>query len=305
MSLAEIITGLRNDDGDLPDSSLVELSELDSEEMALLAQSWDDIAPERRSIIVSRLIEMADRNVTLNFHAVFNHCLGDTHAEVRKEAVRGLWECEKTSLIEPLIGLLEEDPSEAVQVEAARTLGRFALLVENGTIASEYTSRIAHTLLNITDDSTRPMDVRRHALEAVAPLSLPEVKTAIGDNYLSRDDRLRISSVRAMGGSCDPSWLPVLLRELGSADAEMRRKVVESLGEIEEKDTVPQLAELIYDDDIEVRLATIHALGSIGGAEASECLKLCLDDPNEAVSQAAEEALQELANREGMSSFLI
>ena len=305
MSLAEILTNLRNDDGNLPDSSLVELSELDSEEMALLAQSWDNIAPERRSIIISRLVELADSNVTLNFHAVFKHCLWDTHAEVRKEAVRGLWECETPSLIESLIGLLEEDPSEAVQVEAARTLGRFALLVENGTITSQYASRIAHTLLNITDDSTRPMDVRRRALESVAPLSLPEVKTAIEDTYLSRDDRLRISSVRAMGGNCDPSWLPILLRELGSADAEMRREVAEALGEIEEKDTVPQLAELIYDGDVEVQLATIRSLANIGGGEASECLKQCLADPNEVVSQAAEEALQELANMEGMSSFVI
>ena len=200
--------------------------------------------------------------------------------------------------------MLEEDPSEAVQVEAARTLGRFALLMENGTVASEYASRMAHTLLYITDDNTRPMDVRRQALEAVAPLSLPEVKTAIGDTYLSKDDRLRISSVRAMGGSCDPSWLPILLRELDSADAEMRREVAEALGEIEEEDTVPQLADLIYDNDVEVQLATIRSLGNIGGSEASECLKQCLDDPNETVSQTAEEALQELANREGMSSFL-
>lgn len=305
MSLAEILTGLRNDDGDLPDSSLVELSELDSEEMPLLVQSWDAIVPERRSLIINRLVELADSNVTLNFHAVFKHCLGDTHAEVRKEAVRGLWECEKPSLIESLIGLLEEDPSEEVQAEAAHALGRFALLVENGTITSEYTSRIAHTLLNIADDSTKPMDILRRALEAVAPLCLPEVKTAIENAYLSMDDRLRISSVRAMGRNCDSSWLPILLRELGSADAEMRREVAEALGEIEEKDTVSQLAELIYDDDVDVRLATIHSLGNIGGAEASECLKQCLDDPNEAISQAAEKALQELANIEGMSSFSV
>jgi HEAT repeat protein len=305
LSLAEILTSIRNDEGDLPDSNLVELSELDSGELALLAQSWNSIAPERRSIIISRLVELADRNVTLNFHAVFKHCLTDTHAEVRKEAVRGLWECEKPSLIESLIGLLEEDPSEAVQIEAARALGRFTLMVEHGTITSEHTSGMAHFLLNIANDSTRPMDVRRHALKAVAPLGLPEVKTAIGDTYLSKDDRLRINSVRAMGGSCDPSWLPILLRELGSADAEMRREVAEALGEIAEKDTVPQLAELIYDKDVEVQLTTIRSLGNIGGAEASECLKQCLDDPTESVSQAAEEALQELANREDTSSFSI
>jgi HEAT repeat protein len=305
LALAEILTSLRSDDRDLPDSSLVALSGLDSEEMAPLVQVWSNIAPERRSVIISRLVELADRNVALNFHAIFKYCLSDTHAEVRKEAVRGLWECEKPSLIGPLIGLLEKDPSEAVQVEAARALGRFTLLIEHGTITSEHTSRIAHTLLNIANDRARTVDVRRHALEAVAPLSLPEVRTAIGETYLSRDDRLRIGSVRAMGGSCDPFWLPVLLREIGSSDAEMRREAAEALGEIEERDTVPQLAELIYDDDVEVKLATIHSLGNIGGTEASECLKQCLDDPNETVSQAAEEALQELVNREDMSSFLI
>lgn len=305
MSLEEVLVDLRRCDGTLPDSRLAELSELGTGELTQLARAWEKVEPERRLDAVKRLAELADGNIALNFHAVFRVCLSDRDTEVKKQAVRGLWECEEPSLIGPLVALLEEDTSDEVQAEAARALGRFALLAEHGVLPPEDTSRIARALLGVVDDSSRSAEVRQRSLEAAAPLSLPEVKTAIQDSYRSNDDQLRISSVRAMGGTCDSSWLPVLLQELGSTDADMRREAAEALGEIEEEEAVPELSELIYDDDAEIRLATVRALGNIGGPEASESLKQCLDDPNEAVSQAAEDILQGLTDSEEMSPFLI
>ena len=287
------------------DSNLAELSELDSGEMSLLGQSWNSIARERRLYIVQRLVELAGSDVSLNFHRVLRYCLIDPDSEIRREAIRGLWECEQPSLIESLINLLKNDTSEAVQLEAALALGRFALLAEYGVINSEQGSRVAHTLLDVSKDCSRSIEVRQQALEAVASMSLPEVKTAIEDAYSSKDDRLRISSLRAMGISCDPSWMTILLKELGSNDSDMRREAVEALGRIEKENSVPQLAELIYDRDIEVQLATIIALGSIGGAEATECLKQCLKDPNEIISQAAEDVLKEMTGNDDISSFLL
>jgi len=287
------------------DSNLAELSELDSGEMSLLVQSWNSIARERRLYIVQRLTELADRDVSLNFHGVMRYCLTDSDAEIRKEAIRGLWECEEPSLIESLINLLENDTSEAVRVEAALALGRFAMLAEHGTIKPEHGSRVARSLLDVSKDVSHSLEVRQQALESVASMSLPEVSEAIKSAYHSGDERLKASALRAMGISCDSSWMTILLRELSSTDTDMRHEAVEALGRIEEEDAVPHLAELIYDKDIEVRLTTIMALGSIGGTEATECLKQCLDDPNEIISQAAEDILKEMTGNDDIASFLL
>ena len=305
MSLADVLATLSDSDGPLPDSTLAELSELKPRELALLAQAWDSTAQQRRREVVSRLAELADSNIELSFHGIFRHCLSDDDAEVREEAVRGLWECEDGSLADTFIFLMEQDSSEAVRAEAARALGRFALLTEYGALAREYAHLIAGALLNMVRDTSQPVDLRGAALEAVAPLSLSQVETVITDSYRNDDDRIRMSALRAMGASCDPSWLPALFRELYSSDSDMRREAAAALGAIEDEASVSQLAELVYDEDVEVRLATIRALGNIGSTEATECLKLCLDDPDEAVSRAAEEILDELADGEGMSSFLV
>jgi HEAT repeat protein len=61
---------------------------------------------------------------------------------------------------------------------------------------------------------------------------------------------------------------------------------------------VPYLIELVNDSDTEVQLAAIRALGKIGGTEAEECLKRCLNDSSELVQQAAQKALDELGVEE-------
>jgi len=303
--LADLLSSLTRSDTVPTDANLAELSELDSGEMSLLAHFWNNITRERRLYIVQRLTELADRDVSLNFYGVMRYCLTDSDAEIKKEAIRGLWECEDPSLTEFLINLLENDISEAVQVEAALALGRFALLAEHGTINPEQGSLVARVLLEVSKDLSRSIEVRQQALEAVASMSLPEVGKAIEDAYHSSDDRLKASALRAMGIGCNPSWMATLLRELSSTDTDMRHEAVEALGRMEEEDAVPHLAELIYDKDIEVQLATIMALGSIGGTEATECLKQCLDDPNEIISQAAEEVLKEMTGNDDIASFLL
>ena len=305
MLLVDLLPRLTRNDTVPTDSSLAELSELDSDEMSLLVQSWNNISRERRLYIVRRLTELADRDVSLNFHSIMKYCLTDPDVEIRKAAIRGLWEYEEPSLIESLIDLLENDTFEAVQVEAVLALGRFAILAEHGTIDPEHGPRVACALLTVSKDFSRSIEVRQQALESVASLSLSEVSEAIEDAYHCSDERLKTSALRAMGVSCDPSWMNTLVGELGSTDADMRHEAVEALGRIEEEDAVPHLAELIYDKDIEVRLATIMALGSIGGTEATECLKQCLDDPDEIVSQTAEDVLKEMSGNDDITSFLL
>lgn len=298
-----IIANLVNSDKSLPSSKLAELSNLNSEELAVLEQVWATIEPKRRRQIVSQLVRLAEDDFELNFDSIFKNCLKDQDVQVRSKAIEGLWENEEPSLINPLINLLEQDSSEKVQATAATALGKFVMLAEHKKLRSSRVSKACQALLAAISDKSKPIEVKRHALEAAAPINLPRVKRAILEAYQSNNPKLRGSSIYAMGKSCNPDWLPTLLKELGSTDAEIRYEAAGACGELGEEEAVPHLTVLINDPDTEVQLAAIQAMGKIGGTEAKNCLEECLDDPSEAIQQAAEQALNEIEMGEEPLSF--
>lgn len=303
LPIEEIIASLGNPDKSLANSSLAQLSSLSSEELKPLDEVWETIEPKQRREIMYRLVELAEENIELNFDSIFKSRLKDSDEEVRSAAIEGLWESEEASLIDQLINLLEQDSSEKVQAVAATALGKFALLAELRKLRSSHKSKISKALLTTINDGDKPLEVKRRALEAAAPLSLPQMKQAITEAYNSSDPRLKISALFAMGRSCSRSWLPILLRELASTDADMRYEAAGACGELGEKEAVSYLIELVSDPDAEVQLAAIKALGKIGASEAKGCLEQCLDNPNEVIHQAAEQALYELEGGEEPLSF--
>lgn len=297
-SMDEIIIELSNNDKPLINSRLTELSNLNSEELELFKGSWTAIEPKRRRHIVYRLVELAEDNFSLNFDSIFKYCIKDEDDEVRSKAIEGLWENEEPSIINPLIDLVVQDSSEKVQAAASTALGKFVLLAEHRKLRSDYLSKILEVLLHAINDKNQPIEVRSRALEAVAPLSLPQVKTVIIDAYQSHDFRLKVSSIYAMGKNCDAAWLSILLDELASADTEIRYEAACACGELEEEEAVPCLIRLLNDPDIDVQMAVIQALGKIGGAKAKECLESCLNNSSEPIRQAAEQALNEMEVKE-------
>ncbi len=290
----EIIAELADSDQPLGMGKLAELSGLTTAELALFTHTWSAIEQGRRRRIVSRLVELAEDNLKLDFQVIFKYCLDDPDAEVRRQAIEGLWESEKTSLIDPLINLLEKDDSEKVQAAAAVAIGKFTLLAEHQKLTDEQMYRIQKSLLAALSDKNKSPEVGRRALEAAAPMSIPEVKKAIEDAYESRDMKLKISSIYAMGKSCDTGWLPALLRELSNPEAEVRYEAAGACGELEEESAVPRLIELIDDFDTDVQMAAIQALGKIGNLEAKECLQQCLENENELVRETAGQVLNKL-----------
>jgi len=303
LPIEETIADLGNCDKPLLSSRLIELSNLNPEELELLQQAWAVIEPKRRRQIIYRLVELAEDNFELNFDSIFTSCLKDQDAEVRSKAIEGLWESEEASLINPLINLLEQDSSEKVQAAAATALGKFTMLAELKKLRSCHTSKICQALLTVISDKSKPIELRRRALEAAAPLSLPQIKKVIMEAYQSHNSKLRTSAIYAMGRNCDHSWLPMLLKELGSANAEIRYEAAGACSQLGEEEAIPYLIELINDPDTDVRLAAIQAIGKIGGSEAKECLEQCLDNPSKVIQQAAEQALHELEAEEDPFSF--
>jgi HEAT repeat protein len=252
---------------------------------------------------VGRLAEMAEGNVEMEFTALFKLCLQDPDPQVREQAIGGLWECAERSLITPLITLLQCDPAPQVRAAAAQALGRFTTLAEEQKLLAKDCQRLQESLLLAFHDPGQPLEVRRRALEALAPLSQPEVKELIQQAYRSPEAPLRLSAVYAIGRHGDPQWLPTLLKELESDDPAMRYEAATACGQMGNELAAPHLLAILGDDDPHVRDATIHALGTLGGPLAKKALLNCLKSSDEGVRQAAQVALEVLEAEEDPLNF--
>ena len=94
-----------------------------------------------------------------------------------------------------------------------------------------------------------------------------------------------------------------MLKELASADAEVRYEAAGACAELEEETAVPCLIKLVNDPGADVQMAAIQALGKIGGTEAKEFLEHCLGSTSGAIRQTAEQALNEIEAKEDSLSF--
>ena len=279
---------------DRQNAKLAELSHLSREELQVYSDIWAKMETENRRGVISHLIDLAEENVELNFDVIFKACLEDPDARVRRQAIEGLWDNEESNLISALLNILSSDPDEAVRATSASALGRFTLLGEQGKLRVAYITRIQERLLSVIHNAGETETVRRRALESLAPLSIPEVRQAIRDAYESRNMRMKVSSIYAMGKNCDVCWLPILIQELGNHDAEIRYEVAGALGSIGEEEAVPHLINIGNDTDTEVQMAVLQALGNIGGRRAYEYLQHSLNAGSQAVRDVARQALIEL-----------
>jgi HEAT repeat protein len=298
MSLERLLNELSNLESPLSMRRLAYLSSLSRQEGEALAQTWKELPLPRRRQVVSKLVDLAEDNPGLNFDTVFRICLDDQDEEVRVKAIEGLWECEERWLIDALLQLLASDPSPKVRAGASSALGRFILLAELGKLRPTDGERIEKALLATIAQPEEPTQVRRRAVEAIAPRSLEQVTSIIEEAYRSPEREMRASALYAMGRNCDARWLPTLVQELDSADNEMRFEAANACGEMEDPRAVPHLIPLIEDFDLQVQLAAIWALGKIGGERARQALRSHRRDPDERIRHATQEALAELEANE-------
>ena len=273
-------------------SRLSQLSALGNGELTVFGEAWPQIDVARRRQIIRRLLDLAEDNVELDFDAVFITGLGDGDVEVRFMAVQGLWEYEGRDLISPLIGLLERDPEPSVRAQAALALGAFALRAEVQQLSAADGQRVEQALHAAIDNPAETVEVRARALEAAGARSLAWVRRSIEEAYRSPHRRLRVSAVHAMGRHCDPRWLPVLMRELASDDAEMRYEAANACASMGGEAAVPELVALLEDEDVEVQEAAVAALGEIGGEEARAALEDLREHPEARMREAAAVALE-------------
>jgi len=292
----ELLTRLVDARRRVATSQLVRLSGLYEEEAGRLAAVWSGLALARRRLIVSRLAELAEDNLELDFDQVYLIALTDADAQVRARAVEGLWDSEDVRLTPKLIDIIQHDPDETVRAHAAIGLRHFSLMAELGELSVGRTQEIRSALMGVLANSGEEVEVRRRALEALGPFSDATVHGLISQAYEQPERGMRSSALYAMGQTCDHSWLPLLRKELGNADAEMRYEAAHALGEYgqDARETVLALLPLLSDADPQVRLAAVRALGTIGGNEAARALRRVRGSGDERTREAVEDALEEI-----------
>ena len=278
----------------LLNSKLVYLSDLSGEELKFLEQAWAKADAQRRHQVISQLIHLSEADLKLDFSSIFVFCLCDPDETVRTQAIVGLEAEENYLFINPLVQSLKQDSSDKVRAAAAMALGKFAMLGELGELSTHYTDKVYTALLEVLDNKTEAVEVKRRALEAIAPLNLPRVKEFIEEAYHSNDVELKASAICAMGRNCDSRWLTTLLAELSSNEAGIRYEAANACGELGANEAVPYLIRLVRDEDAQVQEAAIKALGEIGSEEAKQALNKLAESPQPRIRQAAKSALKEL-----------
>jgi len=274
--------------------NLADISDLSRSEVAVFQAAWRDLHPARRLELISAMVEQAETNIHLIFHAVLRACLTDDDAQVRRLAIEGLWEDERVNLVAPLADLLAHDPSADVRAAAATSLGRFVLLGVLGDIAEHPAQEAEDALHTAWRRSGEPAAVRRRVLESLSYTDTPDLHAMVNDAYYSDDALMRQSAIFAMGRSANPRWNKSVLAELNAPEAAMRFEAAEAAGEMAIRAAVQPLIHRLDDTDEDVREAAALALGKIGGPAARRALEMLVAGDDERLTEAATEALEEL-----------
>ena len=292
--LASCLALLADEDRPVRTIDLADISDLSRNQVAEFHTAWLDLSPSRRLELITVMVEQAETNIHLIFHAALRACLTDGDAQVRRLAIEGLWEDERVSLVPTLAGLLTNDPSDAVRSTAATALGRFVLMGVLGDIAEEPARQAEDALHLAWERSGEPVSVRRRVLESLAPTDTAELHVLIGDAYYSDNELMRQSAIFAMGRSANPRWNKVVLAELNSLEPAIRFEAAEAAGEMAIRAAVQPLIQRLDDPDKDVREAAALALGKIGGPAARRALEALVAGDDERLAEAATEALEEL-----------
>ena len=303
MTREQYLDALADNERPLRSTDLMSLSDMTPEDLELLGDVWPDIDAGRREDVLGRLIELSEDNLDADFNDLFRFCLGDENPEVRAKAMEGLWECDDRALVTPLITMLGQDPSDNVRAAAATALGKFAVLSQSGKMLEKDVERIKEFLMQTIQNAGEGQEVRRRAIEAVAPFNTSDVQQIIQEAYESDQIEMRCSAVYAMGKSCDSRWLAIILAELRNSLPPMRYEASNACRELGEEPAVPHLIPLFQDDDHQTQMSAISAVGAIGGSLARKALLHCLKSSDDLAVEAAQEALDNLDGSDETMSF--
>lgn len=233
---------------------------------------------------------------------------------IRRTAARSLGRIGNPQGIEPLAQRLQ-DQHKSVRLAAIEAMGQIGtsqaarLLIEQLYDDDLQIRQASLKTLSLMKDvkSVEPLieclgdaehSVRRMAAERLAELDWVPPLDALGAAYWLAlgeiDQCVRIGS---------PA-VELLLESLAHKDQNIRRKVVEALGQTGDDQAVERIVDCLEDQHGSVRLVAVETLGQIGDARTVEALLKRLEDQNQDVRRAAIEALRQIGDMQAKEPLL-
>ncbi len=291
----ELLTHLSDHNTRLSIAMLHGLSEMTAEAFAGFMETWATMQPERRQKLLENLTEITEYSFEADFDMIFIMALDDPNTAVQIHAIKGLWENESTQLVQPFLYLLKEGQTSDVRAAAASALGKYVYLGEMEEIDAEIQTLVEQALLDTVRLANESLEVQRRAVESLAFSSREGIDRIIEAAYYHDDELMRVSAVFAMGCSSNPKWGKIVISELENDSSAVRFEAARACGELGIKSAVGRLIRMVNEDaDPEVQGNAVWALGQIGGKKAGDALEQLTQSSNEAIREAAEEALEEL-----------
>ena len=302
LSLEEFLNQLADTDQPIPLDHIQLLSDLDSNQAAVVASRWPSIAKSRRSALIEHCGKIAEEKVHLLFEPLNRIALEDPVSAIRIQAIRNLWECEAPDLIPILVAMLEQSSQDEERGAAAEALGQFVYLGEFDEIPEAILAEMETALLHAVEHDPSS-EVRRQALESLGYSSHQRVAGLIS-TFFSADDELdQIAALSAMGRSADPVWNEIVQAAILHPSPKIRLQAAHAAGELEIDSAVDDLIELLDDIDAGIQAAAIWALGQIGGDAARESLLFLEESDDDLLAELVQEALEHLDFIDGTDNF--
>jgi len=298
-----LAAALLDTDQSFPAALLDRFSDLSPNDMKTIEIAWPKTPDWRRQAIMDDLENLAARDPLLSFEALCHYALKDEDAHVRKTAVHMLWDEDDPSLVETLIGLMDNDPSADVRAAVASVLSKYVYLGEIECISEELLHNLEDRLLQVYASKDEE-SVRRNAFEALGYSSRDEVPALIEEAYYSGNDEWLASSLFAISRSANKRWESLVKPMLNHDTVIVRQEAARAVGELEIKECLDQLLEMLADTDEELRKTVIWSLSQIGGEGVQDILERLYDECEDDQEMAhLLDALDNLAFTEDMEDF--
>ncbi|HQE18850.1 MAG TPA: HEAT repeat domain-containing protein [Aggregatilineales bacterium] len=296
-SFTDLLENLRDETAPLRAALIYRLSNPTPQDLNDLRDAWGLVPVERRRLLMSRLVETSETSFEVNFREIALLALVDEDDDVRRLGIEALWEEQDVSTMRLIVRLLQQDADAAVRAAAAQALGRFVLAGELGEFPEAVVREAEAELLDVWQESSEPLEVRRRALESIAYSGRDEVPSLIQEALDHHEIKMQASAIFSMGRSGDERWENQVLAALYHPEPELRFEAARAAGELFLTAAVARLIEMLDEDDREIQQAAIWSLGEIGGQEAKRALMDFADkrDLDDDMLEAVEDALNTAA----------
>ena len=305
LSFQDVLDHLLNSNKDIPQSHLKFYSDLDSKSLKLFLETWRNVQPPRKLILLDALLSNLEEDYIVSYEHIGNVLLDDPDGEVRVCAIRLLAEADDPKLAGKIIEIFLDDAELAPRIEATQLLGEFVLLGELDKLNPSQQRKMEDALISVVRgeaDST----LRKRALESLSYSSRPEIAAQIESAFERADPAWVSSALRAMGRSHDERWNDNVISKLLDEDPIIKFAAVEAAGQLVIEAAVPILLQILDDEEEpeEVATACIWALSQIGGDDARTYLVALLDKTeDDDLTEFLEDALENLNFTEEFNKF--